>query len=340
MFRDEAVLRATAGRGGDGCSSLHREKFQALGGPDGGDGGHGGSVILQAVANRNSLFHITRQYHARAQNGRPGESNNRTGRSGDDLLLEVPVGTQIRDTKRGNLLADLDSPGRTVTIAKGGKGGRGNARFASATNQTPRYAENGAPGEEREVTLILKLVADVGLVGLPNAGKSTLLSRLTSARPRVGAYPFTTLDPSLGMMEVEGSERIVVLADIPGLIEGAHDGKGLGHQFLRHVERTRVLLHLVDCSATAGDPLEDWKVIREELRAYSAELASRPQIVAATKVEDDASEVKAQRLIASVAEEFAGSARALLMISAVTGRGLTSLRHALFERVRELDSAS
>ena len=324
MFRDEAVLHARAGRGGDGLCSFSREKYKPFGGPDGGDGGRGGSVILVASVHEGSLFQMSRQRQVRAENGRPGGSNNKSGRYGEDVELAVPVGTEVRDFERGNLLADLDADGKRVVIAEGGKGGRGNARFASATNQAPRHFEKGLPGEERQVKLELKLVADVGFIGLPNAGKSTLLSRLTAARPRVADYPFTTLDPSLGILETQSDPPTLVLADIPGLIEGASQGKGLGHQFLRHVERTNGLLHLVDCSATAADPVQSARSVRDELAAYSAALSRRPVRLVATKVEDEESEARAAAL-------FEGMGERGLCISSVTGRGLEELRGILLE---------
>ena len=325
MFRDEAVLRCTAGKGGAGCSSFRREKYVNLGGPDGGDGGHGGSVVLVADAQENTLFRLSRHVEVRAEDGRPGEGANRTGRNGRDEVLVVPVGTVVYDAERGNAMADLAEDGARVVVAAGGKGGRGNTRFTTATNQAPRHAERGVAGEARALRLELKLVAEVGLVGLPNAGKSTLLSVLTAARPKVGNYPFTTLDPSLGILPSGETGRDVVIADIPGLIEGAAEGKGLGHRFLRHVERTSMLLHLVDCSVEATDPAADWRSIRAELASYSAELATRPSVVLATKVEDDASRAQAERLL----EAVGGG----LMLSAATAAGVEQLRRYLLQRL-------
>lgn len=329
MFRDEALLRVQAGRGGDGCVAFHREKYVTRGGPVGGDGGDGGDVVLEAITHENSLFRLARLRQVQAGHGVAGGSNNKTGARGEDVVLQVPVGTQVRDAQRGNLLADLDTDGARIVIAQGGPGGKGNARFASSVNQTPRHFTKGGDGEIRELRLELKLVADIGLLGLPNAGKSTLISRLTAARPRVASYPFTTLDPSLGIMETGGTPETLVIADIPGLIEGAADGKGLGHQFLRHVERTRVLLHLVDVSATAEEPLQALRAIEGELDAYPADLGSRPRVLVATKVEDEESEARA-------AELFAAADRPGLMISAATGRGLDSLRAALLQTFHSL----
>jgi len=333
MFRDEALLRVQAGKGGDGCVSFYREKYVTRGGPDGGDGGNGGNVILRAISHENSLFRIARQRQIQAGNGMPGGSKNCSGAQGEDVEVLVPIGTQVRDAQRRNLMADLDHNGATVVIAAGGKGGKGNAHFASANNQAPRDASRGHEGETRDLLLELKLVADVGLVGLPNAGKSTLISRLTAARPRVAAYPFTTLDPSLGIMETGGDPDTLVIADIPGLIEGAAEGKGLGHQFLRHIERTRVLLHMVDCSATAEDPLEAYRTIEDELADYQAELADRARLLVATKVEDPDSQARAQAL-------FAGAGIPGLEISSVTGSGLDALRRALLQTFHGLDGAS
>jgi GTP-binding protein len=278
---------------------------------------------MVATVQENSLFRVSRNYHARAKDGQPGGGNNKTGRSGESLDIQVPVGTQVYDYERGNLLADLDTDGASVIVAKGGKAGRGNARFATSVNQAPERAEKGLEGETRKLRLELKLVADVGLLGLPNAGKSTFVRRVTAARPRVADYPFTTLDPSLGILDFGDRERQLVIADIPGLIEGAHEGKGLGHQFLRHVERTRILLHLVDCSSMAmEEPAEAYRVIRGELEGYSQELASRPTLVVATKVEDEESRAKA-------VEFFAELELKPVIISAVTGDGLDSMLKTL-----------
>jgi len=317
------VMIASAGEGGAGCRSFHREKYVNMGGPDGGDGGRGGDVLMVADVQQNSLFRVSRNYHACAGNGQPGGGNNRTGKSGDKLIVSVPVGTQVFDFERGNLLADLDHDGASVVVAAGGKAGRGNARFATSVNQAPDRVEKGLAGERRKLRLELKLVADVGLLGLPNAGKSTFVRRVTAARPRVADYPFTTLDPSLGILDFGDSERQLVIADIPGLIEGAHEGKGLGHQFLRHVERTRVLLHLVDCSSMAMQEPEDaYRVIRGELEGYSAELASRPTLVVATKIEDDESAQRARDFFAAIDKPH-------VAISAVTGAGLDSMLKTL-----------
>lgn len=328
IFRDETQILVTAGNGGDGCISFYREKFVTHGGPDGGDGGAGGSIVLRADEHENSLFRLARMSQIAAQHGAPGGSKNCFGKAGEDTVVIVPVGTQIFDASHGNLLADMTLPGQEIVVAAGGRGGRGNARFASSTQQTPVRAEEGHTGETRRLRLELKLMADVGLVGLPNAGKSTLLRKLTAARPRVGAYPFTTLHPSLGVMLARGHGASLVLADIPGLIEGAAEGRGLGLRFLRHVERTRLLVHLVDCSSGAEDPAAAYQVVRQEIGNYAPELARRPVLVAATKVEDEESGQRAAALAAALA---AGDEPVeVLPISAATGAGIPALTDRLF----------
>lgn len=316
MFRDETIIEVAAGKGGDGLVSFRHEKYVAQGGPDGGDGGHGGDVILRAVASESSLLRVGRTHHFRAENGRPGGPRKRTGRRGGTRVVELPVGTLILDADRGHLLKDLDMPGAELVAAKGGRGGHGNTRFATAVRQTPRRANPGLAGEARTLRLELKLVAEVGLVGLPNAGKSTFLSAVTAARPKVADYPFTTLQPHVGIALV-GDYDTLVIADLPGLIKGAAEGHGLGHQFLRHVERCSVLLHLVDVSA-AGDPVEAWRSIEEELHAYSPILASRTRLAVATKVEDD----EARAAAAALAE---GIEAPVIAISSVRREGLREL---------------
>ena len=324
MFRDECELEVVAGRGGDGMLSFRREKYVPRGGPDGGDGGKGGDVVLLATTRLNSLLALGRKRLHRAKNGRPGETARRSGAMGEELVLEVPVGTQVYDLARGNLLRDLAEDGQRLVIARGGGGGRGNAHFASAVQQAPRRSEGGREGERREVRLELKLMAEVGLVGLPNAGKSTLLSRVSQARPKVADYPFTTLEPHVGIAAV-GDWDSIVLADLPGLIEGASEGHGLGHRFLRHVERCQVLLHLVDVSGEPEEALQALEVIEGELAAYSPALAQRERVLVASKVESEESERTAAAL-----EEQAG--RPVLRISAHTGQGV----QALLERARAL----
>jgi GTP-binding protein len=335
QFLDEFECTVRGGKGGDGCCSFRREKYVPRGGPDGGDGGDGGSVVLLATTHENTLYHLagTRVYAARK--GQPGGTSECTGASGDDLVLRLPVGTVVLDAERGHTLKDLTANGETFVVARGGRGGRGNVRFASATNRTPRQCESGHPGEERRVRLSLKLIADVGLVGLPNAGKSTLLSTLSAARPKIADYPFTTLEPCLGIV-VLPDESTCVMADIPGLIEGAHRGKGLGDQFLKHIERTRVLLQLVDCSAMADqEPYAAYEVISQELRGYSGDLASRPKLVVATKVEDDESRRRAQDLSEKLSSGASGDEPAtVLAVSAATHAGLRSLLDALLPFAR------
>ncbi len=281
MSYDEATLTVRSGDGGAGLVTFRREKYVPRGGPSGGDGGRGGDVYLVVKPTLNTLIAFTHQTHFRAENGAPGGSSNRTGRSAPDLLIEVPPGTVVRDGKTGDLIADLVEPEQRVLVAHGGRGGRGNARFASSTNQAPRIAEKGEPGEDRSLTLELKLLADVGLVGVPNAGKSTLLSVISNARPKIAPYPFTTLQPNLGVVVLD--DRDVVFADIPGLIEGAHAGAGLGHDFLRHIQRTRVLIHLLD--GAAPDPIADFHQINTELALFDDRLADKPQIVVLNKMD-------------------------------------------------------
>jgi len=326
LFVDEIEFSVRGGRGGDGCASFRHEKFAPRGGPDGGDGGDGGSVVLSPTPHENTLYHLAGRACYEAGKGQPGSGRERAGRKGRDMVLEVPVGTVVIDADRGNVLKDLKAEGMSFVVAAGGRGGKGNVRFATATNRAPRQCERGRPGEERRLRLTLKLLADVGLVGLPNAGKSTLLSRLSRARPRVADYPFTTLEPCLGIVEASG-ERAFVMADLPGLIEGAHRGKGLGDRFLKHIERTRVLLHLVDCAGD-GEPFDDYSVVARELADYSDELARRPSLLVATKCEDD-------RSLERAAELGARTGREVRAISAATGRGLRELLDAVWPFVSE-----
>ena len=300
MFVDELEFLVRGGKGGDGASTFHTEKYVPFGGPDGGDGGRGGDVILRPTTHENTLFHLTGPREYGAQDGQNGRRRDCFGAAGDDLVLDVPMGTIVYDAERGHILRDLTEVESTFVVARGGRGGRGNAKFATSTNRAPRHSEPGLPGEERRIRLSLKLIADVGLVGLPNAGKSTLLATLSRARPRIADYPFTTLEPHLGIVPM-GSTGSFVMADIPGLIEGAHEGKGLGDKFLKHIERTRLLLHLVDCSgADPVEPVDAWHVIRGELEGYSADLTARPTLVVATKVEDESAVERAKELRAAV----------------------------------------
>ncbi|MEC8653638.1 MAG: GTPase ObgE [Planctomycetota bacterium] len=329
MFVDELEITVRAGKGGDGCLSFLRDKNTIQGGPDGGDGGSGGDVVLLPSTHVNTLYHLTGRGVFAADNGVQGGPKQCFGKSADDLTIEVPVGTQVLDAERGNVLQDLDTPSCPWVIVRGGFGGRGNVHFASATNRTPRQFERGRPGEERKIRLSLKLIADVGLLGLPNAGKSTLLSTITKARPKIADYPFTTLEPMLGIAEGEG-EGTFVVADIPGLIEGASEGKGLGDKFLKHIERTRLLLHLVDCSALPLDePERAYAMLRDEVASYSEEMARRPTVVVATKVEDEDCRVRAQALATAIRQP-------VLPISSATGQGLRELRAAVWSLLSEL----
>jgi GTP-binding protein len=320
-FLDHARIEVRSGAGGAGCVSFRREKFIEFGGPDGGDGGKGGDVWAEAVKGLNTLIDYRYQQHFFARNGQPGMGKQRTGKSADDVVLRVPVGTEILEEDGETLVADLTRPGERVLLARGGNGGWGNLRFKSATNQAPRQANPGQEGVERTLVLRLKLIADAGLVGLPNAGKSTFLAATSNARPKVADYPFTTLHPGLGVVGIDGAE--FVLADIPGLIEGAHEGRGLGDAFLAHVERCAVLLHLVD--ATSESVADDYRVIARELEAYGAGLSEKPRIVALNKVDAlDAAEVAA-----AAAALAAASGRPVLEVSGATGRGVPEVLRAL-----------
>lgn len=320
MFIDTAKIWVKAGDGGRGCISFRREKYVPRGGPDGGDGGDGGSVYIEAVSSLKTLIDQRWRQHYKAQRGEHGKGKGQHGHSGADLVIKVPLGTVVKDAPTGEVLADLTHEGERVLVAKGGRGGRGNARFATPTNRAPRYAEEGGKGEERALFLELKLLADVGLMGLPNAGKSSLLAKLTKARPKIASYPFTTLYPHLGLVEA-GPFRSFVLADLPGLIEGASQGAGLGIRFLRHVERTNLLVHVIDVSEFAGmDPIEAYWVIEEELKAYDPTLLDRPRAVAANKI-DLPHEKFLHRLKRFCAERHLP----LFPVSALTGEGLRPL---------------
>jgi len=318
MFVDRVTIEVQGGRGGNGCVSFRREKYVPKGGPDGGDGGHGGSVIVVAKRGVNNLAALAQHKFWRAESGSHGSGSNKQGRSAADLVIDVPPGTLVVDAKAGFVIKDLTEDGQSVVAARGGDGGKGNTHFKSATNRAPREATPGGEGERRELLLELKVIADVGLVGKPNAGKSTLLSRLTRARPQIADYPFTTKHPNLGIVTVD-ADRQFVMADIPGLIEGAHEGAGLGHAFLRHIERAGILVHLVEPAPMDGsDPLENYVTIRGELVQHDAKLGERPEILAVTKAElPGASEVR------EVLAERTG--KEVLLISAVTGQGLNQL---------------
>ena len=319
MFIDEVEIEVEGGRGGDGCVSFRREKFVPRGGPDGGDGGKGGDVYLVGDPNLSTLLDFRYKRKYRAERGAHGQGSNKTGRSGRDLFIRVPLGTVIYDADTGEMIGEVVEEGEKILVARGGKGGRGNARFATPWNQAPRIAEPGEEGEKRRLKLVLKLLADVGIVGFPNVGKSTLISRISAARPKIADYPFTTLVPNLGVVRV-GEEASFVVADLPGLIEGASKGAGLGHRFLKHVERTRVLVHLID--PTRGDPVKDYRVIRKELGDYDKKLLEKPEIVAVNKI--DITEVR-ERLKDIVKELEKETGKKVLPISAVTGEGVDKL---------------
>ena len=339
MFVDEAKIRVKAGDGGNGCVAFRREKFVPRGGPSGGDGGRGGDVIMESSERHNTLVHFRFNPEYKAERGRHGEGSNCTGREGETVVLKVPVGTIVYDELSGELVHDFTGPDEHVIIARGGRGGRGNARFATATHQAPRGCEQGFPGEERVLRLELKLLADVGLVGYPNAGKSTLISRISAARPKIADYPFTTLQPNLGVVVVgEPADEIsFVVADIPGLIEGASEGAGLGTQFLRHIERTRLLVHLVDVSDASGrpDPVADYEVITRELATFGAGLDSKPTVVVASKI-DVANPDKLAKLKRYCKRKKLG----LFPISAVTGEGVDALKQEMAKRVEQLASSN
>jgi len=330
LFVDEVNIEVRGGKGGDGVVSFRREKFVPKGGPDGGDGGRGGSVYLEARAGLSTLLDLAGRHHYRAQDGQPGSGANRHGKDGKDLIVPVPAGTLVYNAETGRLLKDLVQDGQRVRVAAGGRGGYGNQHFATSTNQAPRTAERGRPGQERKLRLELKLIADIGLVGLPNAGKSTLLARLTNARPKIAAYPFTTLDPQLGILELPGYRRLV-LADIPGLIEGAHEGVGLGDAFLRHIERTRVIVHLVDLCPPEGmpRPFEAYQILRRELEKYSPALAQREEIIVGNKLDL----TEAAESLAQLRAQLSGD---VLAISGVTGQGVRELAEAMWERVQRV----
>ncbi len=332
MFVDEVEVRFEAGKGGDGCVSFRREKYVPLGGPDGGDGGDGGSIVLVAREGVDSLAMLAHKKAWKAGPGEHGTGANCHGKSAKDLTIAVPPGTVIIDAEHGHVLRDLAKEGEQVIVARGGKGGKGNNRFKTATNRAPRQSTPGEPGEIRAVRLELKLIADVGLVGLPNAGKSTLLSRLSRARPEIAPYPFTTKHPNLGRVQID-ADRSFVMADIPGLIEGAHAGAGLGHEFLRHIERTGILVHLVEpAPMDATDPIANYQTIRGELEQYSRELAARQEITVVTKADlPEAEDVRRQLA------ELLG--REVLLISAVTGQGLNELVAEVAKTLQPSDKA-
>jgi GTP-binding protein len=342
MFVDEVDIHVLAGSGGSGCLSFRREKFVPRGGPDGGDGGSGGSVFIVATPTKNTLVDFRFHPEFKARRGQHGQGSNRTGQTADDLEIGVPIGTLVYEKNPEgdlNLLGDLAEEGQRLLVAKGGRGGRGNARFVSSTNRAPRRTEPGGEGEQKLLRLQLKLIADVGLIGFPNAGKSTLISRISAARPKIADYPFTTLVPNLGVVTL-GDDRSFVVADVPGLIKGAHEGHGLGHQFLRHIERTKVLVHLVDVSGASGrEPVDDFDTILDELQRFSPAVAAKPQIVVANKMDavDDPDRVKAlERHVKTVRPTPDSTVKRklpFLKISAASGEGVDALLEAVWKEI-------
>ncbi len=334
-FIDEAKIYVKAGDGGRGCVSFRREKYVPRGGPDGGDGGNGADVILIARRNMSSLLDHRYQQHYKAKRGVHGKGKDQHGKNAEDLFIPVPMGTMIKDFESGAFYGDLTEEGQTLVIAKGGRGGKGNARFVTPTNQAPKEAQPGTPGQEKTLKLELKLLADVGLLGFPNAGKSTLISRVSAARPKIADYPFTTLVPNLGVVSY-GDGATFILADIPGLIEGAHEGAGLGIQFLRHIERTKILVHLLDLSPmTQRDPIEDYAAMNRELNSYNEELSKTPQIVALNKIDI----TEAREILETIEKHFSDLGIKTFPISSATGEGTKELVWEVAKQVEKLRQA-
>ena len=332
MFIDKAKIFIKAGKGGNGAISFRREKYIAAGGPDGGDGGKGGNVVFRVELGMTTLMDFKYKRKYAAQNGEDGMRRRRKGRSGDDIIISVPQGTIVKDAKSGRIIADLSTPDKDYILARGGNGGWGNDHFATAVRQTPNFAKNGQPGDEREIILELKLLADVGLVGFPNVGKSTILSRTTKADPKIANYHFTTLEPNLGVVDL-GDHRSFVLADIPGIIEGASEGVGLGHEFLRHIERTRILIHVVDVSSIEGrNPIEDFDIINSELSKYDMSLEDRPQVIAANKTDI----IQDENIYNEFLAEMKKRGYEVYPISAATGAGVDELMQKVYEELSTL----
>lgn len=332
MFIDRVKIRIKAGDGGNGVTAFRREKFVPRGGPSGGDGGIGGSVWLEATEGLNTLLHLRYNPEHKAERGKHGEGSNRHGKDGEDITVKIPIGTQVFDVESGDLIFDFTEAGQRFLAAKGGKGGWGNQHFATPTRRAPKFHYTGRPGDEKELQLELKLIADVGLVGFPNAGKSTLISVISAAKPKIADYPFTTLEPNLGVVDL-GDFKTFIVADIPGLIEGASEGAGLGDRFLRHVERTKLILHLVDVSSISGrNPVEDYEIINRELANYNEDLAERPQIVVATKL-DALDEPERLEILREKAKE---DGKEFLEISAVTNLGTKELVSAVAKKLEEI----
>lgn len=332
MFIDEAKICLVAGRGGDGIISFRREKFRPKGGPNGGDGGRGGSIYLEASARMRTLLQFRDKVHWKAGHGGHGGSNDKTGKNAKDLVVQVPVGTVVKQLQTQEVLGDLTEPGQRLLLAKGGEGGRGNAHFKNSARQAPRIREKGDWGQERWLKLELKLLADVGLIGCPNAGKSTLLGQLSAKRPKIASYPFTTIEPNLGVVYIDEFSSFVAV-DVPGLIEGAHEGKGLGDRFLKHIERTRLLVHVIDISGWEGrDPIDDYRSINQELQSFSPALTNKPQFVVGNKID-----TMGEEQINEVIERFSKIGVDLHVISAVSGAGVPELKHACYEQFQELN---
>lgn len=335
MFIDRAKIHIKAGDGGNGVTAFRREKFVPRGGPSGGNGGKGGDVWLESDEGLNTLLHLRYNPEHKAERGRHGEGSNRYGKDGEDITVKVPVGTQIFDVETEQLLFDFTEPGQKFLAAKGGRGGFGNSHFATSTNRAPRYHQDGGEGDERELQLELKLIADVGLVGFPNAGKSTLISVISAAKPKIADYPFTTLEPNLGVVDL-GDYKTFVVADIPGLIEGASEGAGLGDRFLRHVERTKIILHLVDVSSISGrDPVEDYEIINRELANYNKDLATRPQFVVATKIDALDEPERLERLRVKAEED----GKPFFQISSATNQGTKELINLIAAKLDEMSES-
>ena len=328
MFVDYALIEVHSGNGGNGAVTFRREKYVPKGGPSGGDGGNGGNVIIRTNANLHTLLDFRYKKKYKAGNGNIGGSSLKDGKNGDDVIVEVPVGTVIKDSKTEKVLFDLDKKNEEVILAKGGKGGKGNSKFATPTNQTPRFAENGKPGENKKVILELKLIADVGLVGFPNAGKSTLISKISAAKPKIADYPFTTLEPNLGIVRYKDFQSFTV-ADIPGIIEGASEGKGLGHKFLRHIERTRIILFLIEI--TSENLNKDFEILLKELKSYSPKLIQKKILVALSK----ADLVDAEKVKGALKTKFSGISGETFIFSAITGQGLSELLDALWQNLEK-----
>lgn len=334
MFVDQVSVSGQAGDGGDGCSSFLREKFVPLGGPDGGDGGRGGNLVLETDSNLTTLESFKYRQIRRAESGKPGRGKQMTGKSGKDCLLKVPLGTLVKDSITGDILFDLKEKGQRFILAHGGRGGQGNARFKTSVNRAPRKFQPGEPGEAKTVILELKLLADVGIIGFPNAGKSTLISRISNARPKIADYPFSTLIPNLGVVTLDDYFSFVV-ADIPGLVEGAHQGKGLGIQFLRHIERTRLLVHLLDFSLECDrDPIKDFHAIQNELQSFNEDLFQKPQILVANKIDHPEAKEKLEKYRA----EIKNLNSEMLEVSSVTGDGISGLLSLLRNKLSQLEA--